>query len=88
MLWQLRNAGLTRGRPRRCDPTSVLCFLVFQGAKAFLLGAGATSVGYLLYGGVSFGLTEFLKRRFVELAGPDLSALYPIPILLGARCEA
>ena len=42
-------------------------------------------MGYLFYGGVSFGLTEFLKRRFVELAGPDLSALYPIPILLGAR---
>lgn len=45
-------------------------------------------MGYLLYGGISFGLTEFLKRRFVELAGPDLAALYPIPILLGARCEA
>ncbi|CAM9974554.1 unnamed protein product, partial [Laminaria digitata] len=59
-----------------------------EGAKAFLLGAGATTVGYLLYGGISFGLTEFLKRRFVELAGPDLAALYPIPILLGARCES
>ncbi|CAM9165431.1 unnamed protein product, partial [Scytosiphon promiscuus] len=55
-----------------------------EGAEAFLLGTGATIVGYLLYGGISFGLTEFLKRRFVELAGPDLSALYPIPILLGA----
>eukprot|EP00904_Undaria_pinnatifida_P009784 jgi/Undpi1/5936/HiC_scaffold_2.g01210.m1 len=55
-----------------------------EGANAFLLGAGATTVGYLLYGGISFGLTEFLKRRFVELAGPDLAALYPIPILLGA----
>lgn len=40
-----------------------------------------------MYGGISFGLTEFLKRRFVELAGPDLAALYPIPILLGARYE-
>lgn len=43
-------------------------------------------MGYVFYGGFSFGLTEFLKRRFVELAGPDLAALYPIPILLGARC--
>lgn len=57
-----------------------------KGAEAFLLGAGATTVGYLLYGGLSFGFTEFLKRRFVELAGPGLAALYPIPILLGARC--
>lgn len=56
-----------------------------QGAEAFLLGTGATIVGFLFYGGISFGLTEFLKRRFVELAGPDLAALYPIPILLGAR---
>lgn len=60
-------------------------FLRGQGAQAFLLGTGATIVGYFLYGGLSFGLTEFLKRRFVELAGPDLAALYPIPILLGAR---
>lgn len=42
-------------------------------------------MGYFLYGGLSFGMTEFLKRRFVELAGPGLAALYPIPILLGAR---
>eukprot|EP00752_Nemacystus_decipiens_P011093 g9855.t1 len=55
-----------------------------EGVQAFLLGTGATIVGYLFYGGVSFGLTEYLKRRFVELAGPDLAALYPIPILLGA----
>ncbi|CAM9436051.1 unnamed protein product [Ascophyllum nodosum] len=55
-----------------------------EGTEAFLLGAGATILGYLAYGGVSFGLTEFLKRRFVELAGPNLAALYPIPILLGA----
>lgn len=44
-------------------------------------------MGYLFYGGISFGLTEYLKRRFVELAGPDLAALYPIPILLGARYD-
>ncbi|CAM9823111.1 unnamed protein product [Ectocarpus sp. 12 AP-2014] len=55
-----------------------------EGVEAFLLGTGATIVGYVFYGGFSFGLTEFLKRRFVELAGPDLAALYPIPILLGA----
>lgn len=58
---------------------------VDQGGEAFLLGTGATIAGYLFYGGLSFGLTEFLKRRFVEIAGPDLAALYPIPILLGAR---
>lgn len=74
----------------RCPPPSVfrVVFVLLglsKGAEAFLLGTGATILGYLLYGGISFGLTEFLKRRFVELAGPDLAALYPIPILLGAR---
>lgn len=65
---------------------NLLGFPITQGVEAFLLGTGATIVGYMFYGGFSFGLTEFLKRRFVELAGPDLAALYPIPILLGARC--
>lgn len=56
-----------------------------QGAEAFLLGTGATIVEYLLYGGVSFGFTQGFKKKFVEHAGAGLAALYPIPILLGAR---
>ncbi|CAM9122561.1 unnamed protein product [Phaeothamnion confervicola] len=59
-----------------------------EGPQAFLLGAGATIVGYLFYGGVSFGLTEFFKRKFVEVAGADVAALYPVPILLFASACA
>ncbi|CAM9507937.1 unnamed protein product [Ectocarpus fasciculatus] len=75
-----------QSEPKRYpDTMSTFSTLVKEeGVEAFLLGTGATIVGYIFYGGFSFGLTEFLKRRFVELAGPDLAALYPIPILLGA----
>lgn len=83
-LMRARCAALKEVMP--VASTRPIIVSLSQGANAFLLGAGATTVGYLLYGGISFGLTEFLKRRFVELAGPDLAALYPIPILLGARC--
>ncbi|CAM9800459.1 unnamed protein product, partial [Chrysoparadoxa australica] len=59
-----------------------------EGKDAFLVGAGATIAGYTVYGGLSFGLTEYFKRRFVELVGPQLSALYPVPLLLCASAGA
>lgn len=59
-----------------------------EGKDAFLLGAGATIIGYFVYGGVSFGLTEYFKRKFVEVCGPTVAALYPVPILLFASASA
>jgi solute carrier family 25 (mitochondrial phosphate transporter), member 3 len=59
--------------------------LAEEGKDAFLLGAGATITGYFVYGGISFGLTEYFKRKFVEVSGPTVAALYPVPILLFAR---
>jgi solute carrier family 25 phosphate transporter 3 len=54
------------------------------GIDAFLLGAGATVVGYAVYGGVSFGVTELAKRKLGQLLGPEIAALYPVQLLLGA----
>ncbi|KAG5185410.1 hypothetical protein JKP88DRAFT_194574 [Tribonema minus] len=59
-----------------------------EGKDAFLLGAGATITGYFVYGGVSFGLTEFFKRKFVEICGPEFATLYPVPLLLFASAMA
>lgn len=58
------------------------------GPRALLVGAGATIVGYVVYGGVSFGLTEFFKRLFLELVGPEYATLYPFAVLLLASMSA
>ncbi len=58
------------------------------GPKALLLGAGPTIVGYLVYGAVSFGLTEYFKRLFLEVAGPQYATFYPFAILLLASMSA
>ena len=58
------------------------------GPSALLLGAGATVLGYLVYGAVSFGLTEYFKRLFLELAGPEYATFYPFAILLLASMSA
>lgn len=58
------------------------------GPSALLLGAGPTVLGYLVYGAVSFGLTEYFKRVFLDLAGPEYATFYPFAILLLASMSA
>jgi solute carrier family 25 (mitochondrial phosphate transporter), member 3 len=58
------------------------------GPQGLMLGAGATIIGYLVYGGVSFGLTELFKRLFLEVAGPEFATFYPFAILLLASMSA
>lgn len=58
------------------------------GPTALLLGAGPTVLGYLVYGAVTFGLTEYLKRVFLDLAGPENATFYPFAILLLASMSA
>ena len=58
------------------------------GNKALFYGAGATVIGYLVYGAVSFGLTEYFKRLFLEAAGPEYATFYPFAILLFASMSA
>ena len=58
------------------------------GPSALLLGAGPTALGYLVYGAVSFGLTEYFKRVFLDLAGPEYATFYPFAILLLASMSA
>ncbi|KAM3576159.1 hypothetical protein VYU27_001867 [Nannochloropsis oceanica] len=58
------------------------------GLSALLLGAGPTVLGYLVYGAVSFGLTEYFKRIFLDLAGPEYATFYPFAILLLASMSA
>jgi uncharacterized membrane protein YgcG len=58
------------------------------GPSALLLGAGPTVLGYLVYGAVSFGLTEYFKRIFLDLAGPEYATFYPFAILLLASMSA
>jgi len=58
------------------------------GPRALLVGAGATIVGYVVYGGVSFGLTEYFKRLFLNVVGPEYATLYPFAVLLLASMSA
>ena len=58
------------------------------GPRALLVGAGATIVGYIVYGGVSFGLTEYFKRLFLNVVGPEYATLYPFAVLLLASMSA
>jgi hypothetical protein len=58
------------------------------GPRGLLLGAGATIMGYFVYGAVSFGLTEYFKRVFLEVAGPEYATFYPFAILLLASMSA
>lgn len=59
-----------------------------SGLQGLLLGAGATIVGYVVYGCVSFGLTEYFKRAFLQVAGPELATYFPFAILLLASMAA
>jgi solute carrier family 25 phosphate transporter 3 len=58
---------------------------VFQegGSGAFFTGWAPTFLGFFVWGGLSYALTEFLRRSFQELAGLDAASL-EVPIILAA----
>jgi len=62
--------------------------VIAEEPKSLLDGFGATISGYFVFGTFSFGVTEFMKRYIKELVGPEISAYYPIPILLFSSAVA
>ncbi|KAF8895320.1 mitochondrial carrier [Infundibulicybe gibba] len=60
-----------------------------EGASALLTGFGPTAVGYLVQGGAKFAGYEYWKKRFVQIAGDQESAVkYRTAIYLGAASVA
>jgi len=56
-----------------------------EGAAGLLTGFGPTAVGYLVQGGAKFAGYEYWKKKFVEIAGDQETAVkYRTPIYLGA----
>lgn len=56
-----------------------------EGAGALLTGFGPTAVGYLVQGGGKFMGYEFFKKKFIDLAGSEETAIkYRMPIYLSA----
>lgn len=53
------------------------------GPGAFFTGWAPTFLGFFIWGGLSYALTEFLRRTFTELAGLDAGSL-EVPIILCA----
>ena len=54
-----------------------------DGVEGFVQGWVPTFVGYFIWGGVSYALTEFIRRSLTELMGVD-AANYEVPIILSA----
>uniref|UniRef100_A0A7S4M0S6 Uncharacterized protein n=1 Tax=Guillardia theta TaxID=55529 RepID=A0A7S4M0S6_GUITH len=52
------------------------------GLTALLRGLQPEVAGFGIYGALSFGGTEFFRRFFADLAGPKLSLLYPVPVVV------
>lgn len=56
-----------------------------EGPSALLTGFGPTAVGYFIQGGGKFAGYEFWKKKFVEIAGDQETAVrYRTAIYLGA----
>ena len=53
------------------------------GASGFFAGWKPTFLGFFVWGGLSYALTEFLRRYFTELLGPGAVGL-EVPIILSA----
>ena len=60
-----------------------------EGPSALLTGFGPTAVGYLVQGGAKFSGYELWKKKFVEIAGDEKTAVkYRSAIYLGAASVA
>ncbi|TDL23285.1 mitochondrial carrier [Rickenella mellea] len=60
-----------------------------EGPRGLLTGFGPTAVGYFVQGGAKFAGYEFWKKKFIEVAGDQESAVkYRTAIYLGASSVA
>lgn len=60
-----------------------------EGPAALLTGFGPTALGYLVQGGGKFAGYELWKKKFVEIAGDQETAVkWRTPIYLGAASVA
>jgi solute carrier family 25 (mitochondrial phosphate transporter), member 3 len=54
-----------------------------DGVEGFVQGWAPTFVGFFVWGGVSYALTEFIRRSLTEALGVNADS-YEVPIILGA----
>jgi solute carrier family 25 (mitochondrial phosphate transporter), member 3 len=54
-----------------------------DGVEGFVQGWAPTFVGYFAWGGVSYALTEFIRRSLTEIIGVNAGS-YEVPIILTA----
>eukprot|EP00550_Attheya_septentrionalis_P008430 CAMPEP_0198284374 /NCGR_PEP_ID=MMETSP1449-20131203/3852_1 /TAXON_ID=420275 /ORGANISM="Attheya septentrionalis, Strain CCMP2084" /LENGTH=1014 /DNA_ID=CAMNT_0043981409 /DNA_START=214 /DNA_END=3258 /DNA_ORIENTATION=- len=57
------------------------------GMNAFFTGWAPTFLGFFVWGGLSYPLTEFLRRYFEDLAGAQVTQ-YEVPIILASSAIA
>lgn len=55
-----------------------------EGLEGFFSGWAPTFLGFFVWGGLSYALTEFLRRTFTELAGADSGSLEVLIVLLAS----
>ena len=59
-----------------------------EGLRMLFQGAGATGLGYFVYGVLVYPLYEFFKRSLFEAAGPELLSAARVPLVLLAGALA
>lgn len=58
------------------------------GARGLVEGWGPTLIGYSMQGACKFGFYEFFKKKFADLAGPEMAHKYRTTLYLTASASA
>jgi len=59
-----------------------------EGLRGLYLGQGATAIGYSMQGACKFGFYEYFKKKYADMAGPELATQYRTALYLGASASA
>ena len=59
-----------------------------QGLRGFFRGWAPTFVGYSAQGAFKYGLYEFFKKKYADMAGPEYAAEYKTLIYLAGSATA
>jgi len=59
-----------------------------EGLRGLYLGQVPTAIGYSFQGACKFGFYEYFKKKYADLAGPELAHEYRTVLYLGASASA